>query len=123
MRTPVEIDEKIDKKISELIEKKDPRINIHGERSEPRWSTLTLDREIEKMRRKANGRLSQGIYPDIEFLSIREYLIEERSKRIPRKHMLWCQKKIAQALDSKEQNLIAIEKKEEKLQKKKKDTS
>lgn len=112
----MEIDEKIEKKLNELMSKGDPRINIH------KWSTFTLDRKIESMRRNANGKLSLGIYPDIEFLAIRGYMVEERARRIPKKYIIWCQNKIAQAvLEAK--GKIAIQEEKEKLQKKKKATS
>jgi len=88
----MEIEQKVSRKIEELRAAKDPRINVRG------LNVSDLDQRIEAMHLECNAKLHNGIYPDLTFLAIRQYLIVKRIKCIPAKYFLWAQAKIAQAV-------------------------
>jgi len=88
----MEIEQKVSRKIEERRAAKDPRINVRG------LNVSDLDQRIEAMRVECNARMLYGLFPDLTFLAIRQYLIVKRIKCIPASHFLWAHAKIAQAV-------------------------
>tara|TARA_R100000306_G_C4377387_1_gene142560 strand:+ start:1104 stop:1394 length:291 start_codon:yes stop_codon:yes gene_type:complete len=88
----MEMEERVSKKIEELRALRDPRIDVRG------LTVSDLDQRIEAMRVECNARMLYGLYPDLTFLAIRQYLIVKRIKCIPTSHFLWAHAKIAQAV-------------------------
>ncbi len=86
------MEERVSKKIEELRALRDPRIDVRG------LTVSDLDQRIEAMRVECNARMLYGLYPDLTFLAIRQYLIVKRIKCIPTSHFLWAHAKIAQAV-------------------------